>query len=178
MTLSGTKRRMTPLGAAVVGLAALLACPTPGWAKGAEPAPERALERVLWRIGVPDGSSGEFRYDFAEYIDPDAAPVFHVDTDAAGTSWRSFHPGPASGTAGGREHPYTILFELPSPVGKAGGVYRLRVSILHQTPRLSHLRVELNGHRGTFYFDSRLDYTAGDQLGLTVPYASPRPPPR
>jgi len=79
---------------------------------------------------------------------------------------RDFTPGPANGMAGGREHPFTILFDLHEP---AGGVFHLKIAVLYETPRLSHLKVDLNGHSGMFYFHPQLDYGAGDWEGTFVP---------
>jgi alpha-mannosidase len=133
-----------------------------------------AQERLIWRIGTFDHSSGEFRTKSDDYSDPKFDPVYRVGTSPIDTKkdsedWQRFQPGPANGMAGGREHPFTILFDLHGP---ATGVFRLKVAILYETPRLSHLRVDLNGHSGSFYFHPQLDYGAGDWEGTFVPQTS------
>ncbi len=133
-----------------------------------------AQERVIWRIGTFDHASGEFRAKSDDYTNPKLDPVYRVgkspfDTKKDGEDWQRFQPGPANGMAGGREHPFTILFDLHDP---ATGVFRLKIAILYETPRLSHLRVNLNGHSGVFYFHPLLDYSAGDWEGTFVPQTS------
>ncbi len=104
-----------------------------------------AQERVIWRIGTFDHASGEFfRAKSDDYSDPRFDPVYRVgkspiDTKKDAEDWQRFQPGPANGMAGGREHPFTILFDLHDP---ASGVFRLKIAILYETPRLSHLRVD------------------------------------
>ena len=128
-----------------------------------------AQERVIWSIGTFDHASGEFRAKSDDYSDPRLDPVYRVGKSKDGEDWQRFQPGPANGMAGGREHPFTILFDLHDP---ASGVFRLKIAILYETPRLSHLRVNLNGHSGVFYFHPLLDYSAGDWEGTFVPQTS------
>src|SRR5258708_4520761 len=128
-----------------------------------------AQERVIWRIGTFDHASGEFRAKSDDYNNPKIDPVYRVGTSKDGEDWQRFQPGPANGMAGGREHPFTILFDLHDP---AAGVFRLKIAVLYETPRLSHLKVDLNGHSGIFYFHPQLDYGAGDWEGTFVPQTS------
>lgn len=127
-----------------------------------------AEETIVWQVGQFDRSSNEFRSEAINYADPAQDLVYRVGQDQA-RSWYRFQPGPANGLAGARQHPFTILFSLP---GEPIGVYHLRIDILYETPRLSHLRVELNGRAGVFYFHPRLDYGAGDWEGTFVPQTS------
>jgi hypothetical protein len=131
--------------------------------------PGFAQERVIWRIGTFDHASGEFRTKSDDYSHPKFDPVYRVGQSKDSEDWQRFQPGPANGMAGGREHPFTILFDLQDA---ATGVFRLKIAILYETPRLSHLRVDLNGHSGIFYFHPKLDYTAGDWEGTFVPQTS------
>ncbi|MBZ5666225.1 MAG: hypothetical protein LAO30_16645 [Acidobacteriia bacterium] len=128
-----------------------------------------AQERVIWRIGAFDHASGEFRAKSDDYSNPKFDPVYRVGKSKDSEDWQRFHPGPANGMAGGREHPFTILFDLHDP---ATGVFHLKIAILYETPRLSHLKVDLNGHSGIFYFHPQLDYGAGDWEGTFVPQTS------
>lgn len=128
-----------------------------------------AQERVIWRIGIFDHATGEFRAKSDDYSDPKFDPVYRVGKSKDNEDWQRFQPGPANGMAGGREHPFTILFDLHDPVT---GVFRLKIAILYETPRLSHLRIDLNGHSGIFYFHPQLDYGAGDWEGTFVPQTS------
>jgi alpha-mannosidase len=127
-----------------------------------------AAEKTLWRIGTFDGSSGEFKSQDINYSDPKSDPVFVVG-QSGDKDWYRFQPGPANGIAGGRLHPFTIKFALnDAPLG----VYRLKLAILYETPRLSFLKLEVNGHSGFFYFHPKLDFRAGDWEGTFVPQTS------
>jgi alpha-mannosidase len=128
-----------------------------------------AQEKTIWEIGKFDASSGEFRSEGIDYSKKESDAVYRVGKSREGEDWPRFQPGPANGMAGGREHPFTILFTLPE---KPIGVYRLTVAILYETPRLSHLQLAVNGHSGNFYFHPRLDYGAGDWEGTFVPQTS------
>jgi alpha-mannosidase len=128
-----------------------------------------AQERTIWEIGKFDVSSGEFRSQGIDYSKKESDPVYRVGKSKEAEDWLRFQPGPANGMAGGRVHPFTILFTL---AGKPAGVYRLTVAILYETPRLSHLRLDVNTHTGNFYFHPRLDYAAGDWEGTFVPQTS------
>ncbi|MBZ5612861.1 MAG: hypothetical protein LAO23_02545 [Acidobacteriia bacterium] len=128
-----------------------------------------AQERTIWRIGTFDHASGEFRAKSDDYSNPKLDPVYRVGKSKDNEDWQRFQPGPANGMAGGREHPFTVVFDLHDP---ATGVFHLKIAILYETPRLSHLRVDLNGHSGIFYFHPLLDYSAGDWEGTFVPQTS------
>ena len=131
--------------------------------------PLRAQERTVWQMGTFDVSSNEFRNQGIDYADPKSDPVFKIGESVDGKDWPRFQPGPANGMAGGRVHPFTIVFDLNE---KPSGSYRLTIAMLYETPRLSHLRLEINGHAGLFYFKPKLNYQAGDWEGTFVPQTS------
>jgi hypothetical protein len=127
-----------------------------------------ATERVIWKIGTFDGSSGEFKSQDINYADPKSDLVFMVG-QSNDKDWYRFQPGPANGIAGGRLHPFTVKFTLNDvPLG----VYRLKLAILYETPRLSFLKLEVNGRSGFIYFHPKLDFRAGDWEGTFVPQTS------
>ncbi len=128
-----------------------------------------AVEKQVWRIGVFDHSSNEFRSQGINFSDPKQDPVYHVGQSKDSEDWQRFQPGPANGMAGGREHPFTVVFNLRDA---PRGVYRLKIAMLYETPRLSFLKLDLNGHSGLFYFHPKLDYYAGDWEGTFVPQTS------
>src|SRR5581483_12298247 len=99
--------------------------------------PALASDQVVWRIGVFDGSSAEFRSEGIDYSDPNQDPVYTVGQSKDSEHWQRFQPGPANGLAGGREHPFTILFTVTDV---SRGVYYLHIAMLYETPRLSFLR--------------------------------------
>lgn len=83
--------------------------------------------------------------------------------------WPRFQPGPANAIDGGRLHPYSIDFTLQDVTQC---LYQLRVAMLYETPRMSALQLDVNGHKGVFYFHPKLDYGAGDWEGTFVPQTS------
>jgi hypothetical protein len=125
-------------------------------------------EHSVWKIGSFDYSSGEFRSQGIDYADPKSDPVFVVGQSAS-ADWYRFQPGPANGMTGGRRHPFTIKFTLKNT---PRGVYNLRIAMLYETPRLSFLQLDVNGHSGYFYFHPHLDFHAGDWEGTFVPQTS------
>jgi len=127
-----------------------------------------ATDKTLWTIGIFDGSSAEFKSEGINYADAKSDPAFIVGR-STDKDWYRFQPGPANGIAGGRLHPFTIKFTLNDA---PRGVYRLKLAILYETPRLSFLKLELNGHSGFFYFHPKLDFRAGDWEGTFVPQTS------
>src|SRR5260370_15173060 len=125
-------------------------------------------EKTLVKIGTFDRSSGEFKSQDINYADPKSDPVFGVG-QSRDKDWYRFQPGPANGIAGGRLHPFTVKFVLnDAPLG----VYRLKLAILYETPRLSFLKLDVNGHSGFFYFHPQLDFRAADWEGTFVPQTS------
>jgi alpha-mannosidase len=127
-----------------------------------------AGEKTLWKIGTFDGSSGEFKSQDINYIDPKSDLVFVIG-QSSDKDWYRFQPGPANGIAGGRLHPFTLKFRLDDA---PRGVYRLKLAFLYETPRLSFLKLDVNGHSGFFYFHPKLDFRAGDWEGTFVPQTS------
>ncbi len=136
----------------------------------------RAVEAPVFRIGAFDASSGEFRADSDAARRPGRArdPIVHIDPasglpEGGDAAWRRHHPGSASAYLGARPHPYTILFQLSDP---PTGVMHLEIAVIYATPRLSSLELDLNGHRGRFYFDPVLDHSGGDAASATIPHTS------
>lgn len=127
-----------------------------------------AQQKTVWQIGQFDDSSGEFRSEGIDYTNPASDPVYRIGVNPS-ADWPRFQPGPANAVAGGRLHPFRIDFVLAEV---PRGVYTLRIAVLYETPRMSHLRVEINGHAGDFYFHPKLDYAAGDWEGTFVPQTS------
>ena len=128
-----------------------------------------ASDSLVWRIGEFNLSSGEFKSQNIDYKNPQQDPVFKAGQSKEASDWYRFQPGPANGLTGGRLHPFTIEFNLPQ---QPRGVYHLKIAVFYETPRLSHLKVDVNGHAGLMYFHPKLDYAAGDWEGTFVPQTS------
>ena len=129
-----------------------------------------AQPKTVWEIGKFDHSSNEFRNSQGyDYVGTVADAIFTVGVSDVAKDFPRFQPGPANGVAGGRTHPIRIVFDLPQA---PRGVYMLRIAVLYETPRLSYLRLAVNGHEGDFYFHPKLDYGAGDWEGTFVPQTS------
>ena len=128
-----------------------------------------ASDKTVWRIGKFNESSAEFKSQNIDYSDAKSDPVYRVGKSKDAEDWYRFQPGPANGMTGGRAHPFTVRFDLPQ---QPRGSYKLKFAILYETPRLSYLRVEVNGHAGVVYFHPKLNYAAGDWEGTFVPQTS------
>ena len=77
-----------------------------------------AQQKTIWEIGKFDSSSGEFRSQGIDYSKKESDAVYRVGKSKDSEDWPRFQPGPANGMAGGRVHPFTILFMLPEkPAG-------------------------------------------------------------
>ncbi|ABF39649.1 glycosyl hydrolases 38-like protein [Candidatus Koribacter versatilis Ellin345] len=127
-----------------------------------------AQEQSIWKLGTFNHSSGEFRDQGIDHADPKSDLTFVVGHNKD-SDWYRFQPGPANGMTGGRVHPYTLKFALKDA---PRGVYHLKIAMLYETPRLSFLKLEINGHSGYFYFHPKLDFNAGDWEGTFVPQTS------
>ena len=134
---------------------------------------------VLWQIGVFDDSSHEFNLGIdpetgrptahpIDYTDPAENPVFVVGKSNP-ADWYAYQPGTSNGKAGFRAHPFTIQFDL---LEKPEGLFTLELSVLHYSPRLPRLEVNVNGHRGLFYQHPILNYSRGDVANLFIPHYS------
>ncbi len=121
-----------------------------------------SADKTVWRVGVFDGSSGEFADR-----QPQGAVHFVVGKDQPRTAWYSFAPvawpgkppDPASA-------PRAIDFSIP---GKPDPAYRLKVSLLFEHSSVPALRVGINGRFGMFYLHPRLDYNMGDMVAAFYP---------
>ena len=101
--------------------------------------------RMLWQIGRTDTNNTEFALAPGSYAQFQNDPCFIIGSSDPKRDWPYIHPGPMDDWAGGREHPFTILFGLEE--ADANGSCRLVLDVLdaHQTypPRV---RFEVNGH--------------------------------
>ena len=105
-------------------------------------------ETNIWRIGEPDGSDHEFSGTV-----PRAGKelLVRIGSSTERAQWPRFHPGSGNGVWGGTPYRYGLSFELPqSPVT---GVFHLDLDLLFRQPRVPALDLEINGHRGRYYFD-------------------------
>jgi hypothetical protein len=142
----------------ILGAALLLAC-----------APSFAQVRSVWQIGTFNRSSGEFHDSFGVNYASKQSDVDYTIGKNKAADWLRFQPGPANGLTGGRTHPFRIHFNLE---GYPKGNYTLKIAVLYETPRLSTLALDINGHTGNITFDPQLDWGAGDWEGTFVPQTS------
>jgi len=117
-----------------------------------------AMDRTVWEIGKFDQSSFEFK-GHGDFSNPQYNPVVEIGKGDPARDWPAEQPGSATKDAGGRPHPYTILFNLSEP---PKGVFRLDVSVILSRSRVPALGVELNGKSGMFYFHRQVSYYPGD----------------
>jgi len=112
---------------------------------------------VIWRIGEFDQTSREFGHDF-DLDNENLKPIFTVGKSKT-AEWPAYQTTWVSDGNGRRATPYTIIFNLQdSPTGQ----YRLRISALLVNPSVPDLLVEINGHRGRYFFDRKISYYPGD----------------
>jgi alpha-mannosidase len=102
-----------------------------------------AETRTIWQIGKFDQSPVEFSEKPAKMVD------FHVGTSDASKDW----PGRQSVGV-----PYHVLF----PLSAIEGPYVLKIGILVDRPRIPSLRIDVNGHAGSFYLHPKLSYSRSD----------------
>jgi alpha-mannosidase len=123
----------------------------------AEPA-----DKTVWRVGVFDGSSGEFAGG-----EPQGAVHFVVGQDQPGTAWYSFAP---VACAGKPADPVCTRRAIDfSIAGRPEPAYRLKISLLIEHSSVPALRVGINGRLGTFYLHPQLDYNMGDMVAAFYP---------
>ena len=124
-------------------------------------APQDAWQSV-WKIGTFDQSSAEFQSGKA----PTPATPYIIGKSVPGKDWFAFQPGSANGFFGHQPHPAGIQFNLAE---KPSGVYRMKIALLVEHPRISALDVIINGHTGRFYQHPKLNYNMGDISGAFFP---------
>jgi alpha-mannosidase len=123
----------------------------------AEPA-----DKTVWRVGVFDGSSGEFADG-----EPHGAVHFVAGQDPPRTAWYAFAPvawagKPADPTSASRAIDFSIA-------GRPEPAYRLKASLLIEHSSVPALRVGINGRLGVFYLHPRLHYNMGDMVAAFYP---------
>ena len=127
-----------------------------------------ANPEALWQIGQFDQSSEEFGASLSMIpvgLPPD--PIFHVGTNDWRKDWVGFHPGSSNGLAGGRRHPFTIIFTLDH---KPAGTYTLTLSTLHYMQQRPNLEIEINGHRSVYYFRPKISYDPNESSVAFIPH--------
>lgn len=169
------KNALTGLSLSRAGLRNLAPLPN----EGATPAPAQedihgagqGASKPVWRIGLFNDSSGEFNSGVDPLTDEltiDYAsenPVYVVGKSAP-SDWFAFQPGSRNTSAGYRPHPFTVEFTLPDT---PRGTYTLRVAILVEHPSIPHLEIDINGHKGWYYFHPILNYELGDIASAFFP---------
>jgi hypothetical protein len=130
-----------------------------------------AASKTVWQIGKFNQSSGEFNQGevpppvFAS-AHPKSDVLYIVGKSNPATDWPAFQPGSSNGKAEFRPHPYAIQFDLPEA---PQGLYTLKVALLVETPRVSRVQVEINGHRALLFQHPTLNYAGGDVGSVFLP---------
>ncbi len=121
-------------------------------------APVLAAEEVIWKIGEVDRSDHEFVGSATARTNQ---PVLvRVGTGSEARQWPKFHPGSGNGAFGGQPYRFTLAFDLPAQPPR--GTFYLDLSLLFRQPRVPALELELNGHRGRYYFDPEPMFEIGN----------------
>ena len=112
-----------------------------------------AQTRTAWQIGKFDDSPVEFSRATADNV------TFEVGKNIAEKDW----PGRQNtGQA------YRILFPLES----IRGTYTLTIGTLIERPRVSALRIDVNGHQALFFLHPKLSYSRSDFTYAFDPHES------
>ena len=121
-------------------------------------------EKVHWQLGKQDFSDHEFTL----MPDPQATEpvVVRLGEGKAEKRWPRFHPGSGNGAMGGKAYSYSLVFNLAEP---PQGTFYLDLGLLFRHPRVPVLRVEINGHAGSYYLSPKLSYELGDQQDVFNP---------
>ena len=99
-------------------------------------------DKTVWRVGVFDGSSGEFAGG-----KPHGAVHFVADQDHPGTAWYAFAPVASAGKPSDpASAPRAIEFSI---AGRPEPAYRLKASLLIESSSVPALRVGINGRWGS-----------------------------
>jgi hypothetical protein len=139
---------------ALCGIVLLLMFAASALAQGGE-------ARPVWKIGEFDNSSVEFSV-------PVRPPRVFVVGESKTNDWDVTQPATLEGKAS-ETATRKIQFELTSA---PRGTYRLRIGLLVITPRLPVVRLDVNGHRGSFYQNPERDYHEGNVEGSIFPQYS------
>ncbi|MBU6402507.1 MAG: hypothetical protein KGS61_19475, partial [Verrucomicrobia bacterium] len=110
--------------------------------------PARAAEHLLWKIGEPDHSDHEFKGAVPRTTH---ALRVSVGTGNETRQWPRFHPGSGNGVFGGTVYRYALVFDLPGTAPT--GIFYLDLDLLFRQPRVPALDLDVNGHRGRYYFE-------------------------
>jgi alpha-mannosidase len=124
--------------------------------------PAAPADKTVWKVGVFDGSSGEFASGV-----PHGAVHFVVGQDQPRTAWYAFAPAAWAGKPPDpTSAPRAIDFSI---AGRPERAYRLKASLLIEHSSVPVLRVTINGRFGTFYLHPSLDYNMGDMVAAFYP---------
>ncbi len=105
--------------------------------------PAHAQVQTLWQVGNFDDSPVEFAHR------AESSVTFAVGRSDPHKDW------PGRQQTG---HTYQIVFPLDS----ATGPYVLKIATLIEQPRVPTLRINVNGHVGSFYLHPKLSYSRSD----------------
>lgn len=114
-------------------------------------------KNVVWQIGEFDQTSREFGRSF-EFESDRFKPLFTVGQSKT-PDWPAVQVSSISDPRGKHSPGYTIVFRLPE--GPKGN-YTLRIAVLLVNPAVPDLMVEINGHKGRYYFDRKISHYPGD----------------
>lgn len=111
----------------------------------AQQSPTVAAEpAVLWQIGTADNNTAELALGPAGYQRYKEDPLFLVGLSEPKQDWPYVQPGPSDGWAGGREHPFTIVFSLAKK--PAAGQCKLLIDLADTQNQIPpRLEISVNG---------------------------------
>jgi alpha-mannosidase len=122
-----------------------------------------APAQEIWRIGESDNSYDEFACarNYGAYAATFPNDVtYRVGQSTPKKDWSFVHPGPSDSWAGGRLHPFTVLFSLPE---KPATPLRLVVDLVGVQGLMgSSLGLRVNDVEGVFHLERGQEGTIGN----------------
>ncbi|MHB1000059.1 MAG: glycoside hydrolase family 38 N-terminal domain-containing protein [Armatimonadota bacterium] len=110
-----------------------------------------AENHKLWEIGKSDNNYNDLAISQNHNAYTKSFPndvTFRIGKDEPAKSWPYIQPGPIDGWAGGRIHPFNILFDLPE---NPKGMFKLSINFIgahYTSPPV--LEIDINGKSGEF----------------------------
>ncbi len=118
--------------------------------------PVSAAAQTVWQIGTFDQSPVEFSTQIQTQVD------YQVGKSTAAKDW------PSRQQTG---QTFRIAFQLATLKGN----YLLKIGTLIDRPRVPALKIEMNGHAGTFFLHPKLSYSRSDFAFAFDPHESQSP---
>ena len=110
-----------------------------------------ASSDTLWHIGKRDNSAAEFAQEWFSH-GPRRPVIYRVGISQPSRDWPAVQPSDYDPVGGYHDVPFTVLFRLNK---EPRGTYVLRVHTFFNCLYYPDLEVEINGHKGVYFFEPK-----------------------